>query len=542
MGRDSTTTSTSLVPLDYLQASPIRGQLEPHNETSRTGWRFLQCTDTPNQLKVLLPPRTAQYYSQLLKSESSELAKAVDASWDRILEIRRLKDRMIRKCQRLAYAYSASKHGITTPFVTLHAPADFRLKEMEKWIRKQEGGEVVVKKRTSSVDVAPRPSVCCARCANMIPHNHASTSRRSSTHSVNSRRSSTTTERMSHRATAGTTRRSSPRGNSSSSERKPSSQGSPPLPRGNALHESRIQESYSHQSSIQETHQNIVLESATLHESSAQPSSSRETKAQGRRSYDEQNIQDTQYRATRRTIGVIPEDPHENSIEHSVRSHSEVDLAIALSATSPEPLPHPFRGSTSATFQDICESPVDAPELYTREDPSDANALTSSEDDLPNRDGDSPHRPTLPRRRSSLKRNNSDLRMSMNFSAKTVSWAMDRDWSEQMLKYEAAAGEVENADIEWDQMRIKYQEELAGVKTLRRNVTQTLHKLRSETEKLVREDEVLRDQEDKLRAGYEMLEHKHSQYRAKVNAVLHETRHVLTLCGTKREDELHGSS
>lgn len=43
----------SLLPLDYLQASPVRGQLEPHDEAStKPGWRFLQCTDTPNELKV----------------------------------------------------------------------------------------------------------------------------------------------------------------------------------------------------------------------------------------------------------------------------------------------------------------------------------------------------------------------------------------------------------------------------------------------------------------------------------------------------------
>jgi len=53
------------------------------------------------------------------------------------------------------------------------------------------------------------------------------------------------------------------------------------------------------------------------------------------------------------------------------------------------------------------------------------------------------------------------------------------------------------------------------MKALRRNVTETLARLRLEAEKLQREDEVIRDQEDKLRAGYEHLEQKHSQYREK---------------------------
>jgi len=53
------------------------------------------------------------------------------------------------------------------------------------------------------------------------------------------------------------------------------------------------------------------------------------------------------------------------------------------------------------------------------------------------------------------------------------------------------------------------------MKALRRNVTDTLARLRLEAEKLQREDEVIRDQENKLRAGYEQLEQKHGQYREK---------------------------
>ena len=53
MRPDSSSSSVTLPPLDYLQPSPVRGQLEPHDElTRKSGWRFLQCTDTPNELKV----------------------------------------------------------------------------------------------------------------------------------------------------------------------------------------------------------------------------------------------------------------------------------------------------------------------------------------------------------------------------------------------------------------------------------------------------------------------------------------------------------
>ena len=74
---------------------------------------------------------------------------------------------------------------------------------------------------------------------------------------------------------------------------------------------------------------------------------------------------------------------------------------------------------------------------------------------------------------------------------------------------------TQGVDEEWGVVCQKYQEELAGLKALRRSVTQTLSKLRMETEKLQREDEVIRDHEEKLLQGYEQLEQKHGQYRAK---------------------------
>ena len=53
MRPDSSSSSLALLPLDYLRPNPVRGQLEPHDElTTKSGCRFLQCTDTPNELKV----------------------------------------------------------------------------------------------------------------------------------------------------------------------------------------------------------------------------------------------------------------------------------------------------------------------------------------------------------------------------------------------------------------------------------------------------------------------------------------------------------
>jgi hypothetical protein len=88
-------------------------------------------------LQVLLPPKTALLYSQLLQSESSELERGRAADWDRILYIRHLKDRMIRKCQRLS-RMTHTAGTVPAAFRIVHAPADFRLKEMERWLRDQE--------------------------------------------------------------------------------------------------------------------------------------------------------------------------------------------------------------------------------------------------------------------------------------------------------------------------------------------------------------------------------------------------------------------
>lgn len=81
-------------------------------------------------------------YEQLLKLEAHELARKPAVSWERIMEIRHLKDRMIRKCQKIAKTSQpvARIAGAADTFVfqTFVAPADFRVKEMEKWFREQQ--------------------------------------------------------------------------------------------------------------------------------------------------------------------------------------------------------------------------------------------------------------------------------------------------------------------------------------------------------------------------------------------------------------------
>lgn len=117
-------------------------------------------------------------YEQLLKFESHELAKKSSVNWERVLEIRHLKDRMVRKCQRLSRAYPVKRlnSGESFKFQTLVAPSDFRLKEMEKWFHDQQRrfqGRPVGR-QTPSHTVKHSPSSCCLRCS---PTGHANPAR-----------------------------------------------------------------------------------------------------------------------------------------------------------------------------------------------------------------------------------------------------------------------------------------------------------------------------------------------------------------------------
>lgn len=403
--------------------------------------------------KVLLPPRTAQVYTLLLKAELVELEKQRDASWECILDIRRLKDRMIRKCQRLAKAYSASNPGIRAPFLTLHAPPDFRVKEIEKWIRLHEGSDAL-KKKTSPDTLRQRGSFCCDRCANLVPHHHTISGRRSSVQTAHSRRSSTS-ERYQSKSSTLSRRPIMSASDTKGTNPRPPSPIRSALINENAIQHVRDQEirAEEHASLYASSHsqENVTSEVTSIVEERAQvrASNRRQSMSVDMSGFTEDNLQET-----RRSIHTIVEDPHELSMEHSNRafvemeSHSEVESLARLSIVSPDPLPVPYHGSTSSAFMEICDSPVDEP----RPVPNKSRLRNSSAEDStpspPSEDEpamDVTSRPDMPRRRSSLKRNNSDLRMSMAYSTKTVSWAMDRDWTHQITKYHAAAAEVEHA-------------------------------------------------------------------------------------------------
>ncbi len=91
-------------------------------------------------------------YEQLLKLENYELSKKANASWERLMEIRHLKDRMIRKCQKLSKTTmpvaKKPSRGDNFFFQTFVAPSDFRCKEMEKWFLLQQKRAPSVSRRT----------------------------------------------------------------------------------------------------------------------------------------------------------------------------------------------------------------------------------------------------------------------------------------------------------------------------------------------------------------------------------------------------------
>lgn len=380
-----------------------------------------------------------------------ELEKQRDASWERILDIRRLKDRMIRKCQRLAKAYSASNPGTYTPFLTIHAPPDFRVKEIEKWIRRHEGSDAL-KRLLPSDTLRQRGSFCCDRCANMVPHQHSISTRRSSGQSVHSRHSSTSAKLQSK---GSLTRRPT----ISSSDTQEISRRSSSASRSSLINESTVRRIAEREIRAEE-HRNLhasnhLQEDVTSHVADTVQESSqvRATNHWQSTSIDKGKFSsEGNHQDNMRSIHTILEDPHELSIDHSNHSyaeaHSEVESLARLSIISPDPIPVPYHGSTSAAFLEICDSPVDAAHSETNKP---RQKILSAEDSTPSPPSEDERttngmlRPDLPRRRSSLKRSNSELRMSMAYSAKTVSWAMDRDWAQQITKYHAVAAEVEHA-------------------------------------------------------------------------------------------------
>ncbi|RPD55803.1 hypothetical protein L226DRAFT_565053 [Lentinus tigrinus ALCF2SS1-7] len=486
--------------LNYYQQSPVRGQLENPDGTTRSGWRYVQCTDTPNELRVLIPPRTALIYSHLLKAEVAELGKDHAANWERIVEIRHLKDRMIRKCTRLSRETTskdkAAAHRVM--FQTVHAPPDFRLKEMERWFKLQ-GGEVA--------KAAPEPAAgtycrdckeCMAHQARMqaYAHNQASVRRVPS-----SSKQVPPAERTARRQPA------------------PSN----PYAQLGPVHPSQSQRARGPAPPRGHVRQASMPAAPGYHPPGSHT-------AEGRKSSEYLRV------------------------EHAARPY----------VRSPDPLPIPYRTRARSASPDralstptelgdspvhqvlelpLSSSPVPAPSPSPRESPSITPPKVSTPPNgLPTIHEDQEHEGHRPivRRRSSLKKRDSMSRISVASQSKSVAWAMDRDWVDQMSQYIKTSNEAEVLSAELEKLRVEYHDEIEAMRALCLRVEESQERVRLETDNLRRNEQAVKLQENKILASSEQIELKQAEFQAKVLSVLEESKRVVQLCDKKRD--MHDSS
>jgi len=398
--------------LSYFQTSPVRGQLESYEPKSRAGWRYLQCTDTPNELKVrvihslearsyqlfqvLLPPKTAQLYSQLLQYESSELDRGRGADWDRILYIRHLKDRMIRKCQRLS-RMTHTPGTVPAAFRIVHTPPDFRLKEMERWLRDQEP------RGKSTKEVRRQPSVETA-------NTHSQSSHPAYAHGQSSR-----SPRMPRIPTSPAQRGSSTRAPGTLRRQGSGSSRSSNYVESRPSAESLRQRPSAHTQTVTPhiPYLSPVVEERT--ESPPPPNT------------------------------VLP-NPFGDTPQRAAEEQEFTDASsVRPNVISPDPLPHLYRppsmlaplvGSPEAVVEPVLNMPVPEPFLETFL-PTEPGLTPGMPEPMlppdPEQPIAGPSRPQLVRRRSSLRQNG---RTSANGTPKVVSWAMDRDWADHLTKFD----------------------------------------------------------------------------------------------------------
>lgn len=466
-------------------------------------------------IQVLLPPRTAMIYAHLLRAEALELAKDQAANWDRILEIRHLKDRMIRKCQRLSRgAAIRDKNTSRVMFFTVHAPPDFRMKEMERWFRTQ-GADI-----TQAEEIAPRNvSTCCDRCGT-LPAPQATQSRppapptRTHSTSRSTRTKASVSDRIAKRPSASQLRSAHPAQSAPAQPRKQSRDETSPSPLPVPTRSRSITRS-----------PGVPRPRSTSRTPDYVPSPERSRQvspAHGLRT--EHPLRNVMQSPDAMPIPIPYRPPHE--------SDEEQEVEIPIVERSPSPLGR--SDEDDDLYADLPTPPVNRtpdperamfPSLETIHETGDSALGTSS-------------RPNLVRRRSSLKKSGSASRLSIVSQTKSVTWAMDRDWvDDQMAKIVEATKEVEvvgkcfllyshlmrlDAQLaliavakELEDVRADYHDQVHEMRNVCRTVTSITEKLRSESESLQREEHTLRDQEYRLLDAFEQMELKEAEYHKK---------------------------
>ena len=436
------------------------------------------------------------FYSQLLHYESSELEKGRAADWDHILHIRHLKDRMIRKCQRLA-RMNHTPGTAPTAFRIVHAPADFRLKEMERWLRDQDP------RGKSTKEVRRQPSAETANTQSQSSNQAyapAQSSRTPRTPRVPT--SPAPPQRGSSTRAPGTLRRHG--SGSTRSSNYVDSRASAESPRQRPT-------VYPQAAPPRTPYLSPVVEERT----ESPPPSTILTNPYGET--PQRAAEESAFTSPETRADVVSPDP----LPHLYRPPSMLapmaELATVMMTRSPESvmefaqpplaqgMPEPFAESFMPT-----------------EPPGMPEPGVSSFPDQPA----GPHRPIV-RRRSSLRQNGG--RSSANGTPKMVSWAMDRDWADYLTKFDHVVYAAEFAGWshsriccwvltsgtgdELEEARKKFQEEISSVRNLRLTVTSALERLRLESDTLQREETALRAHEERVIATFERLKEKEANYK-----------------------------
>ena len=316
---------------------------------------------------------------------------------------------MIRKCQRL----SRMAHGPGTApaaFRIVHAPPDFRLKEMERWIRDQEP------RSKSTKEVRRQPSGETANTQSQTshpPYAHAQPPPRN-TRAPRAPTSSASAQRASSSRVPGTLKRQGS-GSTRSSNYVGSRASSDSLRQGPSVLAQVPPSRHPYLSPVAE-------------ERPESPPS----------------------------VSVLPNpfgDTPQRGAEESAYASPE---AARADVTSPDPLPHLYRppsihvpmaemaavmmagqpGPVMLPYPELMQPPLgpEIPQITIEQFPPGEGMpepVVLPEPILdPGQPGQS--RPPLLRRRSSLRQG----RTSVNGTPKVVSWAMDRDWADHLTKFD----------------------------------------------------------------------------------------------------------
>ena len=397
---------------------------------------------------------------------------------------------MIRKCQRLAKdSSSIDKNTGRMMMFTVHAPPDFKLKEMERWFRDQ-GSDFIQKMSSGSAGTTNTATSVCTKCG---PGGQTSQPRKVSPLPADAMKPTRTTARStsvaprptpmirSRSMSQATPRSRTPveakRGQSRSSS-KPPTRAPERVPKrpSNSSSDTVVEEQPQVHKRVKELIQQQLPTPPTLSRSNSSHSTSP----------PRPSVIPTVIRVP--DIPSIPPIPIDILTPEDSDEDEDYDDDLSLlssirapttraSIKSPEPLPIPYRPRAEPIEPPVVEptpEPASPPVVEARSEtpeiprvsspdstlieggqnegeglPSQAEPPTTGQplETIQERSEGSEvsHGRPLVRRRSSLKKRDSMSKLSAASNSKSVTWAMDRDWTDQMSKFVKSTNEAEVA-------------------------------------------------------------------------------------------------